>query len=77
MTISGLPNLITKDKLQKFLSSYGAIKDIHLHEKNRFAIVEFCDQQSAQNLLASPSVYCMGRRLVLKQRVVNDNMKGL
>ncbi|XP_022900919.1 speckle targeted PIP5K1A-regulated poly(A) polymerase-like isoform X1 [Onthophagus taurus] len=66
--VTGLPNLVAKEQIVKFFSDFGPTKDVFIGEGNRFALVEFSDEATAQSLLKKQKVFFMGKTLYIKPR---------
>ncbi|KAI4463842.1 poly a polymerase cid pap -related [Holotrichia oblita] len=67
--IGGLPNMLPKEDIMKFLSDLGATTDIYIPESNTFAFVDFKDEKTAQELIMKRHIYFKGKALSVKSRI--------
>ncbi|KRT83480.1 RNA binding protein, partial [Oryctes borbonicus] len=66
--IGGLPNMIPKEDIMKFLSDLGSTTDIYVPETLKFAFVDFTDEKTAQELIKKRNIYFRGKMLSIKNR---------
>lgn len=71
----GFPNLLQHEEILHHFSAYGEIVDHYFADDNRFAIIQFDNEQSVEQLL-STTVILRGRRLNLKRRILKKRETG-
>ncbi|KAI4463843.1 poly a polymerase cid pap -related [Holotrichia oblita] len=72
--IGGLPNMLPKEDIMKFLSDLGATTDIYIPESNTFAFVDFKDEKTAQELIMKRHIYFKGKALSVKSRIADKEV---
>ncbi|GJQ74941.1 hypothetical protein Trydic_g9568 [Trypoxylus dichotomus] len=66
--VGGLPNMIPKEDIMKFLSDLGSTTDIYVPETSSFAFVDFKDEKTAQELIRKRNIFFKGKMLTIRSR---------